>query len=154
MPQAGQRALTIIERHASAQAKLIDDMLDMARIVAGKLRLELKPVDLASVVTSAVDVVAPEAMNKQLVLRTHLESSTAQVLGDRLEQVVGNLLSNAFKFTPAGGSIDVRMTMAHRFVSIAVSDTGQGIQSESCRTCSIDSARAIRRAPRDRAASD
>lgn len=114
------RALTVIERNAAAQSRLIDDMLDMARIVAGKLRLDLQPVDLASVILSAVDVVAPAALAKSLTLRTTLDPRSPQVLGDpdRLQQVIWNLLSNALKFTPSGGEVNVRMDGSARDVGL------------------------------------
>ena len=131
-PELLQRALHVIERNAATQAKMIDDMLDMARIVAGKLRLEMHPVDLLSVVIAAVDVVTPSANAKGIVMRTSFASATPQVLGDqdRLQQVVWNLLSNAVKFTPAGGAIDVRLEVAGRAARIVIRDTGQGISEE------------------------
>jgi signal transduction histidine kinase/CheY-like chemotaxis protein len=126
------RALRVIERNATAQAKMIDDMLDMARIVAGKLRLEVHEVDLAGVVLAALDVVAPSANAKRITVRTALDAGMPRVLGDadRLQQVVWNLLSNALKFTAAGGIVDVRIGMDGRFARVEVSDTGQGISPE------------------------
>jgi signal transduction histidine kinase/ActR/RegA family two-component response regulator len=126
------RALHVIERNAAAQKKIIDDMLDMARIVAGKLRLEMQPVDLLSVVLAAVDVVMPSATAKRITLHTSLDPKTPRVLGDqdRLQQVIWNLLSNALKFTPSGGTIDVRLAIAGKSARIVVSDTGQGITQE------------------------
>ena len=126
------RALRVIERNASAQARMIDDMLDMARIVAGKVRLEVQPVDLLSVVLAAVDVVMPSANVKQIAICTHLDPTVPRVLGDhdRLQQVVWNLLSNAVKFTESGGSIEVRLEQAGRSVAIIVRDSGQGISAD------------------------
>ena len=126
------RALHVIERNATAQAKMIDDMLDMARIVAGKLRLEMQPVDLVGIVLAAVDVVMPAANAKRIKVRTSLDPNTPRVLGDqdRLQQVIWNLLSNALKFTEAGGAIDVRLAVSGDFARIVVSDTGQGINPE------------------------
>ena len=126
------RALQVIERNAAAQAKMIDDMLDMARIVAGKVRLEVQTVDLLSVVLAAVDVVMPSANAKQIAVRTRLEPTVPRVLGDhdRLQQVVWNLLSNAVKFTESGGSIEVRLEQAGRSVAIIVRDSGQGISAD------------------------
>lgn len=126
------RALQVIERNAAAQAKMIDDMLDMARIVAGKVRLEVQPVDLLSVVLAAVDVVMPSANVKQIAICTHLDPTVPRVLGDhdRLQQVVWNLLSNAVKFTESGGSIEVRLEQAGRSVAIIVRDSGQGISAD------------------------
>jgi CheY-like chemotaxis protein/nitrogen-specific signal transduction histidine kinase len=124
-----ERALHVIERNATAQARMIDDMLDMARIATGKLRLDMRPVDVVKVVLAAVDVVMPSAHAKGIALRTSLDPRTPTILGDqdRLQQVVWNLLSNALKFTEAGGSIAVRAGMNGKFVRIVVSDTGHGI---------------------------
>jgi signal transduction histidine kinase/CheY-like chemotaxis protein len=126
------RALKVIERNATAQARMIDDMLDMARIAAGKLRLEMRPVDVVKVVLAAVDVVMPTAHAKRVALRTNLDPRTPNVMGDqdRLQQVIWNLLSNALKFTEAGDSIDVRLTLNGRFARIVVSDSGHGISPE------------------------
>ena len=126
------RALHVIERNAAAQAKMIDDMLDMARVVAGKLRVEMQPVDLLSVVLAAVDVVMPSATAKRITVRTSLDPKTPRVLGDhdRLQQVVWNLLSNALKFTPFHGTIHVRLEVVGKSARVVVSDTGQGISPE------------------------
>jgi signal transduction histidine kinase/ActR/RegA family two-component response regulator len=126
------RALKVIERNATAQARMIDDMLDMARIAAGKLRLEMRPVDVVKVVLAAVDVVMPTAHAKHVGVRTNLDPRTPNVMGDqdRLQQVIWNLLSNALKFTDAGDSIDVRLTLNGRFARIVVSDSGHGISPE------------------------
>jgi signal transduction histidine kinase/CheY-like chemotaxis protein len=126
------RAMHVIERNASAQAKMIDDMLDIARIVAGKLRLEMQPVDLLSVVLAAVDVVAPSATAKRIALRTNFDPRLPSVLGDhdRLQQVVWNLLSNALKFTEPDGSVEVRLEVLDKKARIVVRDTGQGIRKE------------------------
>ncbi len=126
------RALQVIERNATAQAKLIDDMLDMARVVAGKLRLDMQPVDLLGIVVAAVDVVMPSAHAKRVTLRTSFDPGTARVLGDpdRLQQVIWNLLSNALKFTDPGGAIDVRLEVVPPVARIVVRDTGRGISPE------------------------
>jgi CheY-like chemotaxis protein/two-component sensor histidine kinase len=126
-----QRALQVIERNASAQAKMIDDMLDMARIVSGKLRLEMKTVDFVSIVLAAVDVIMPSADARKISVRTHLDPDTPLIVGDpdRLQQVIVNLLSNAVKFTDVGGSIDVRLDMSDREACLLVKDTGRGIDS-------------------------
>ncbi len=127
-----ERALNVIERNAAAQAKMIDDMLDMARIVAGKLRLEMRPIDLLSVVLAAVDVVMPAATARRIAIATALDPQTPNVVGDpdRLQQIVWNLLSNAVKFTEPGGSIEVRLAAVGSRVAISVSDTGQGIEAD------------------------
>jgi len=126
------RAVHVIERNATAQARMIDDMLDMARIAAGKLRLEMRHVDVVKVVLAAVDVVMPAAHAKRVALRTNLDPRTPNVMGDqdRLQQVIWNLLSNALKFTEAGGSIDVRLALNGRFARIVIADTGHGISPE------------------------
>ena len=126
------RGLQVIERNATAQAKIIDDMLDMARIVAGKLRLEKQPVRLQTVVPTAIDGIMPAAIAKGVTVRTALNPATPQVNGDpdRLQQIVWNLISNAIKFTEAGGTIDVRLEVAGTCARISVTDTGQGISPE------------------------
>ena len=126
------RAVRVIERNATAQARMIDDMLDMARIEAGKLRLEMRPVDVVKVALAAVDVVMPAAHATRVTLRTNLDPRTPNVMGDqdRLQQVIWNLLSNALKFTEAGGSIEVRLALNGRFARIVVADSGHGISPE------------------------
>ncbi len=124
-----QRGLQVIERNASAQAKMVDDMLDMARIVSGKLRLEMKTIDLVSVVLAAVDVIMPSAEARRITVRTTLDPHTPLIVGDqdRLQQVIVNLLSNAVKFSDPDGSIDVRLDMSGTFACLVVKDTGHGI---------------------------
>ena len=127
-----ERALQAIERNAAAQVTMIDDMLDMARIVAGKLRLEMQPVDLLSVVLAAVDVITPSADAKRVAVRTTLDPKTPRLLGDpdRLQQVIWNLLSNALKFTEPGGSVELRLETVGKYARVTVSDSGQGISPE------------------------
>ena len=127
-----ERALHVIERNATAQARMIDDMLDMARIATGKLRLDMRPVDVVKVVLAAVDVVMPTTQAKRIALRTQLDPRTPSILGDqdRLQQVIWNLLSNAMKFSEPGGSIEVRVATSGKFVRIVVSDTGHGISPD------------------------
>jgi CheY-like chemotaxis protein/two-component sensor histidine kinase len=127
-----QRALQVIERNASAQAKMIDDMLDMARIVSGKLRLEMKTLDFVSVVLAAVDVIMPSADARKIAVRTHLDPKTPLIVGDpdRLQQVIVNLLSNAVKFTEVGGSVEVRLDMSDSEAHLIVKDNGRGIEPE------------------------
>jgi PAS domain S-box-containing protein len=125
-------ALGIIYRNARSQAQLIDDLLDVSRIITGKLRIEIRPVDLAPVVEAAVAVVRPAASAKRVQLQTVFEPGTGLIAGDpeRLQQVVWNLLSNAVKFTPNGGRVQVRLGRVNSRVEVAVSDTGAGIAPE------------------------
>jgi len=124
-----QDAIEIIERNAKAQAQLIDDILDVSRIVSGKLRLDLKPTQLHEIVSTAVDSIRPLADAKSIRLKMHLDRDAGPVSGDsdRLQQIVWNLLSNAVKFTPARGEIEISLINAGERVEIIVGDTGQGI---------------------------
>ena len=126
------RALAVIDRNAAAQAKLIEDMLDMARIVSGKLRLNMGPVDLTIVTQAAIDVVLPAADAKGITIRARLGEAPHAITGDadRLQQIAWNLLSNAVKFTPPGGTIDVGIKEAADGVRLTVKDTGEGIASD------------------------
>jgi signal transduction histidine kinase/CheY-like chemotaxis protein len=125
-------ALEVVERNARSQSQLIEDLLDVSRIISGKLRLDALPVSLAQVVRAAVDVVRPAADAKDVRLEVVLDALAGPVLGDpdRLQQVVWNLLSNAVKFTPAGGRAQIRLRPVNSHVEIVVSDNGQGISSE------------------------
>jgi signal transduction histidine kinase/ActR/RegA family two-component response regulator len=127
-----ERALRVIDRNAASQVRMIDDLLDVARIASGKLRLEMQPVDLLAVVLAALDVVAPAARAKQVEIRTRLDAQSPRILGDqqRLQQIVWNLLSNAVKFTDPGGQVEVRVTHAGRILRLVVTDTGHGISPE------------------------
>jgi CheY-like chemotaxis protein len=111
---------------------MIDDLLDMARIVAGKLRLDMQPCDLLAITVAAIDVVTPAATTKRIVLRTTFDPNVPRVLGDpaRLQQVVWNLLSNAVKFTDAGGSVHVTVGARDRVAYVRVGDDGRGIAAE------------------------
>jgi PAS domain S-box-containing protein len=126
-----RRGLETIERNARAQGRLIEDVLDVARIISGKLRLQLGVVDLAAVVAAAVDVVTPAAEAKRVRLVAEM-GEPQPVFGDadRLQQVVWNLLSNAVKFTPSGGRVEVHLRARGGQVELCVSDTGQGIQPD------------------------
>src|SRR5918993_733729 len=108
-PATLENGLRVIDRNATAQSRLIEDMLDMARIVSGKLRLELAPVDLVGATRAAIEVLAPAAEAKGVTIRATLASRPRAIIADadRVQQIAWNLLSNAVKFTPAGGSIDV-----------------------------------------------
>jgi signal transduction histidine kinase/ActR/RegA family two-component response regulator len=124
-----QQGLETIERNAKLQVQLIEDLLDMSRITSGKLRLELQLVDLPLLVDSALAAARPALQEKRLRLERHLDAVTGPVEADpnRLRQVLANLLSNAVKFTPAGGTVTVRMRCLDPKVEICVSDTGCGI---------------------------
>ncbi|HEX8494936.1 MAG TPA: ATP-binding protein [Pyrinomonadaceae bacterium] len=125
-------ALETVERNARAQTQLIEDLLDVSRIITGKLRLEAHPVELVPVIEAAVEGVRPAAEAKSIRLQTELDPLVGPVSGDpaRLQQVVWNLLSNAVKFTGKGGQIVVRLERPDSHVQISVSDTGEGIKEE------------------------
>ncbi|HEY7180248.1 MAG TPA: ATP-binding protein [Blastocatellia bacterium] len=127
-----QRATEIIERSARMQSQLIEDLMDTARIVRGKLKLEVHPVNLAPLIEKAMDVVRPAADAKGIALEASLNREADQITGDpdRLQQVVWNLLSNAVKFTSEGGRVDVRLGRVDPYIQISVSDTGCGISPE------------------------
>jgi signal transduction histidine kinase len=129
---AARRGIESIERNAKAQSQLIEDILDVSRITSGKLRLEVRPVNLADVVEEAIDAVLPAAEAKGVRLRRVLDSEENIVSGDpaRLQQVVWNLLSNAVKFTPRGGRIQIRLERTDSHAEVVVSDTGQGIRPD------------------------
>jgi PAS domain S-box-containing protein len=125
------RAMEAIDRAARAQAKLVEDLLDVSRIVTGRLRLEPRPVDLGAVVRAALDAVMPASDAKGVRIRLDANGSTPHVAGDadRLQQVVWNLLSNAVKFTPSGGSIEVRVDHTPGEARVVVRDSGRGISA-------------------------
>src|SRR5262249_44462989 len=108
------------------------DLLDISRIVSGRLRIEFKVIDLAAVVAAAVEAVQPSALAKQICLQTVFNSGTGPILGDaeRLQQVIWNLLSNAIRFTPKDGFIRIEVQRVNSQVELRVSDTGIGISSE------------------------
>ncbi|HEV7859906.1 MAG TPA: ATP-binding protein [Pyrinomonadaceae bacterium] len=126
------RAVETIERNARSQAQLVEDILDVSRVITGKLRLNIGPVDAASVINAAIDSVQLAADTKGIQLEVRLDPSVRRVSGDanRLQQVVWNLLSNSIKFTPSGGRVEVRLERAGSNVQIKVSDTGQGISQD------------------------
>jgi len=126
------RALDTIERNAQAQAQLVGDILDVSRVITGKLRLSIETVDLASIINAAIDSVQLAADAKDVRLEVRLDPSARRVAGDasRLQQVVWNLLSNAIKFTPSGGRIAIRLKRAGHDAQLSVSDTGQGISQD------------------------
>lgn len=126
------RAVETIARNAKSQAQLIEDILDVSRVITGKLRLNIGPVDASSVINAAIDSVQLAADSKNIRLEVTLDPSARHVSGDasRLQQVVWNLLSNAIKFTPHGGRVEVRLERVDAHVEIKVSDTGEGISSD------------------------
>jgi PAS domain S-box-containing protein len=130
--QTVQRALQTIERNAKLQTQLIDDLLDVSRILRGKLSLTICPVDLATVIEAAIDTVRLAAEAKNIQIHTTLNPRIGSVTGDagRLQQVVWNLLSNAVKFTPSEGQIEVHLEQEGAFAQIQVKDTGQGIRPD------------------------
>lgn len=126
------RALETIERNAQTQAQMIEDILDVSRIIRGKLQLNLRPITLIPVIEAAIEAVRPAAEAKFLQLESVLDPSLERVIGDpeRLQQIVWNLLTNAIKFTPDEGKIEVRSLRVGSRVHIQVQDTGIGIQRE------------------------
>ena len=127
-----EHGLEIIERNAQAQARLIEDLLDVSRIVSGKLSVQTRPVTLNQTVEGVVAGIRPSAEAKGIALRLRQSGAEISIIGDadRLQQVVRNLLSNAIKFTPDGGRIDVMLESVGAHVELQVSDTGRGISPE------------------------
>jgi PAS domain S-box-containing protein len=129
-PGTLSQGLSAISRNARVQVQLIEDLLDMNRIESGLLRLDVQQVELGHVVSAAIDAVLPVANAKGVAVRFTRDRSSAVVSGDsgRLQQIVGNLLDNAVKFTSSGGTVTVSLVQAKQAVEIAVADTGQGIE--------------------------
>ena len=130
--QASKRALETIARNARAQRQLIDDLLDISRIISGKLRLDVRPVKLAPMIEAVVEGLRPAADARNIHLQTALDPLVSPVSGDpdRIQQIIWNLLTNAIKFTPKGGHVQVRLERVASHVEMTVSDTGQGIAPE------------------------
>jgi PAS domain S-box-containing protein len=126
---AVRNALEAINRNARAQAQIIDDLLDVSRIITGQLRLDVQPIELTSVIGAAVESIRPAAEAKDIRLVVELEPEVGHVLGDpmRLQQTIWNLLVNAIKFTPAGGEVRVALGRSDFIVRLSVTDTGCGI---------------------------
>jgi PAS domain S-box-containing protein len=131
-PIQAVHGIEVIRRNAQAQVKMIDDLLDVSRIITGKLRLTVQPVDLGTIIMAAVDSERLAAEAKEIRLQLQLDSPSGQVSGDpdRLQQVIWNLVSNAIKFTPKGGRVLVRLERVNSHVEITVADTGKGIALE------------------------
>jgi signal transduction histidine kinase len=124
--------IAVIERNARAQKQIIEDLLDMSRIISGKLRMNVQRIDMAPVIGAAIDTVRTAADAKNITLSKSIDAGATIVNGDpnRLQQVVWNLLANAIKFTPKGGRVDVALSCVNSQVQIAVSDSGAGITPE------------------------
>jgi PAS domain S-box-containing protein len=127
-----RQAIEVIRRNARVQSQLIDDLLDVSRIMSGKLRLTMKSVDLGAIARATVDGLRPVAEEKEIQMQLQLSPPTGQSFGDpdRLQQVVWNLVSNAIKFTPAGGTVTVSVDILETSAELCVSDTGEGIPAE------------------------
>jgi CheY-like chemotaxis protein len=126
------KGLETIERNARVQTQIIADLLDMSRIISGKVQLDVQPVDLHEVISAALDSVRPSADAKKLQLRATLDAKAGRIRGDanRLQQVFWNLLTNAVKFTPAAGHIDVVLERVNSHVEVSIEDSGIGIKPE------------------------
>ena len=127
-----RRGMEAIERNARAQAQLIEDLLDVSRIISGKMRLDVKPVVLAPIVEAAIDSVRPAADAKSIRLELDIDPDANHLRADegRLQQIIWNLLSNSIKFTPAGGFVQVKIKRTPAMAEITVTDTGEGIEPE------------------------
>jgi signal transduction histidine kinase len=127
-PEKTKRAIEAVERNAQAQAKLVDDILDVARGTVGNVRLDRQAIDLASVAQRGIEAIAPAAASKKILVEMSAPSPVP-VLGDsgRLQQVVWNLVSNAVKFTPQGGRVTVDVAAVDGHAELRVTDTGAGI---------------------------
>jgi PAS domain S-box-containing protein len=131
-PDNTAKALDTIERNARAQAQLVDDLLDVSRIITGKLRMDVRPADPNSFIDAAVEAVRPAAEAKGVRVQKVMDTGLLSIPGDpvRLQQVVWNLLSNAIKFTPREGRVQIRSERVNSHLEIVVSDTGQGISPD------------------------
>ncbi|MBV9959753.1 MAG: response regulator, partial [Acidobacteria bacterium] len=127
-----RRALEIIERNARLQAQIVDDILDVSRIITGKLSMEVEPLELTSLIEASINAVRPTAAAKEICIETELEGAPQLVAGDpnRLQQVFWNVFSNAVKFTPRGGQVTIRTRRVEGHIEIRVTDTGQGIRKD------------------------
>jgi PAS domain S-box-containing protein len=132
MSEEQSRALHVIDRNVRAQARIINDLLDMSRIVSGKIELDLQTLHLQTVIAAAVETARPAAEAKKIRLVTLVDSTVGSVRGDpsRLQQALWNLLSNAIKFTPSGGKIQITLDRVDSLAEVSIEDTGIGIQPE------------------------
>lgn len=130
--QTAERGLLTIERNARAQSQLIEDILDMSRIIRGNLRITPEPFEVIPAIKAAIDVVRPAAQAKKINIEVALDAPAQVVSGDsgRFQQIIWNLLSNAIKFTPEGGRVAIQMAQVSEHINISVSDTGKGISAE------------------------
>jgi PAS domain S-box-containing protein len=130
-PERTKHALEAIQRNAQAQSRLVESLLDLSRVMAGRLELNLEQLDVSEVIESAVDAIRPQAEAKQITVEIVLPSRDVSLVGDgsRLQQVFWNLLSNAVKFTPAGGRVAVRCVEEDTQLRVLVTDTGHGIKA-------------------------
>ncbi|MBV9958982.1 MAG: response regulator, partial [Acidobacteria bacterium] len=124
-----ERGLESIERNARTQTQIVEDVLDISRIITGKLRLDIRPLELTPILQSSVETMRPTAAAKGIELRTWIERDAGPVAGDpaRLQQIIWNLLTNAVKFTPQGGAVELRFERGEGHARLIVSDTGIGI---------------------------
>jgi CheY-like chemotaxis protein len=131
-PEKRDKAIETIERNATSLTQIVEDVLDVSRIVSGKIRLNVQPIEFPDVVRNAVDVITPAAEAKGIRIEMVLDPAATPISGDpeRLQQVMWNLLSNAVKFTNKGGKVQVRLERVNSYVEVAVSDTGIGIAPE------------------------
>jgi PAS domain S-box-containing protein len=131
-PARTAQAVDAIVRNATAQSRLIEDLLDLSRIISGKLRLDVEVIDVSGIISAAVTAVEPAALAKGVRIQTVVDAGSGRVYGDRqrLQQAVWNLLSNAVKFTPRGGRVQLQVLRVNSHVEIVVSDTGQGIPAD------------------------
>ena len=127
-----KRGIDVIERNAAAQRAIIDELLDISRIVTGKLKLDPRPVELSKVIEGAIDAIRPAAEAKNIQIFTALEINADLVMGEavRLQQVIWNLLSNAVKFTPNHGRVEVKLKSTGTKLKLTIRDTGEGIDPE------------------------
>lgn len=127
-----RHALETVERNARAQAQLIEDLVDVSRIAGGKMQLDIQPVDLSTLIESAIDIVRPAANGRGVIIETVVDRSTGLVAGDpaRLQQIIWNLVSNAIKFTPRDGRVQIHLRRAGSFAEVEVRDSGIGIDAD------------------------